>query len=146
VKGLTPKETKLINKIASGKTKRQAGLESGYSPKSVSAIVSQNLKKTKIQTALQKALEKAGLNDTRLAKKHVELLDANKTVSAVCGKDAGAGSVDFVDVPDYQVQCKALDMAYKLKGGYIEKVEMEHKGEVAHVVQVVDYSGMVKKI
>ena len=143
--GLSAKETKLVQKIAAGKSKRQAGLEAGYSPKTVSGIVSHKIKESKIQTAIQKALNKAGATDAYLTKKNFELLNATKTVSCVSGKDAGSGTVDFVDVPDYQVQLGALEKAYKVKGAYVEKVEMEHSGAIAHNVQVVDYAAMVKK-
>lgn len=115
---LTAKEQKLVNKIAAGKGKQQAGIEAGYLPGSAHVTVSRKLKTAKIQSALDKAYEKAGISDARLAKKHAELLDAKKTVSAVCGKDAGAGTVDFVEVDDYPVQAKALDMALKRKGAY----------------------------
>lgn len=135
---------KFVKALVSGKTKQQAAIEAGYSPKTAASQASHLLKNSQIKSDLQKALEKAGLTDSRLAQKHIQLLDAQKTVSAVSGKDAGSGSVDFVDVPDYQTQSKALDMAYRLRGAYIEKVEMEHSGSVSFAVEVVDYSKSVR--
>ena len=93
--GLTPRESRLVNKIAAGVPKGKAGRLAGFSAKTSSQIVYQKLQKPSIQTALQKALAKAGLSDARLAKKHIELLDAKKTISCVSGKEAGAGSAAF---------------------------------------------------
>jgi hypothetical protein len=120
---LSPRDRKLIKKLAAGKPKRKSAIEVGFPPKGAHVSVSRKLKDATFVDALDKALEKAGLSDDNLAKKHAELLHAQKTVSAVSGKDAGAGTVDFVDVPDYQTQAKALDMAYKVKGKYVEKHE-----------------------
>jgi len=120
---LSPRDQRLIKKLAAGKPKRKAAISVGTPPKGAAVYVSRKLKDANFQDAFQKELEKAGLADSRLAIKHAELLDAQKTVSTVSGKDAGAGTIDFVDVPDYQTQAKALDMAYKVKGKYVEKHE-----------------------
>jgi hypothetical protein len=79
-------------------------------------------------------MSKHGLDDVSLPKKHADLLDATKTVSAVSGRDAGADSVDFVDVPDWQARAKGLEMAYKLKGAFTEKREVTGKdgGPILH--------------
>ena len=130
------KRKKLIAGIVAGKTQKQAAIDAGYSKKTAETQASQILKEPQVKSNLEKALDKAGLTDKRLADKHIELLDAQKTVSAVSGKDAGAGTVDFVDVPDYQTQARALDMAYKLKGGYVEKHEMTHKGKIRLITNV----------
>ena len=60
---LTVKEAKLVKGIVAGKTKQKAGIDAGYSgkPETVSVTVSDVLKKTKVQDALQAALEKAGI-------------------------------------------------------------------------------------
>jgi hypothetical protein len=52
------------------------------------------------------------------------MIQATKVVSAIGGKDADAGSVDFIDVPDWQARGKGLEMAYKLTGAFIEKKEI----------------------
>ena len=137
MKDLSPRDQKLVQKLAAGMKKQAAGIKAGFPPKSAHAAVSRKLRNVKIKSALEKALYKAGLTDRRLAKKHAELLDAQKTVSAVSGKDSGAGTVDFIDVPDHQVQVKALDLAYKLKGAYVEKVEVAHSGNIT--VEVIKF-------
>lgn len=60
-------------------------------------------------------MDKMGLTDDSLIQKLMDLKEAQRTVSAIGGKDANAGTVDFVDVPDNPVQLKALEMAFKLK-------------------------------
>lgn len=71
-----------------------------------------------IKLEAHELMEKMGMTDFKLYSKLDELIEAKKTVSAVSGKDANAGTVDFVDVPDYQTQVKALDIALKLKARY----------------------------
>lgn len=63
----------------------------------------------------QELLEKH-LPDTKLTTKHEELLEATKQLSARNGKDANAETDDFIEVPDYQTQIKALELGYKVKG------------------------------
>jgi hypothetical protein len=55
--------------------------------------------------------------DDKLMRKHDQLLEATKVVSArTTGKDADSQTDDFIDVPDYQTQYKALELGYKVKG------------------------------
>lgn len=94
-----------------------------------------------MQSEMARALEKAGVTSDRIARKVADLMDAKKVVSAVAGKDAGAGTVDFVDVPDNQVQLKAAELAGKFRGDFTEKVE--HSGQIA-VVETVNFSDIAK--
>lgn len=56
-------------------------------------------------------LSKKGITVDKLAEKQKEWLDAKKVVSAkITGKDADAGTDDFIEVPDYQTQLKAGEM------------------------------------
>lgn len=74
-------------------------------------------------------LEEAGITDNLLLKKTVEGLDANRTVSAVnTGKNSTASSTDFIDVPDYMVRFKYLEIAYKLKHRLIERKDITTDG------------------
>ena len=75
---------------------------------------------------IQSLMEAAGLSDSVLLAKHVELLNAQKTISAMSGGKADEKTVDFVDVPDHAVQVKALEMGYKLKGAFVEKKEITY--------------------
>jgi hypothetical protein len=133
---LTPKQRLLVKGIAEGKNQKEAAKAAGVSETYASGL----LKKPELVATIQELMSKHGLDDVSLLKKHSELLDATKTVSAVSGRDAGADSVDFVDVPDWQARAKGLEMAYKLKGAFTEKREVsgingspiahEHKHEL----------------
>ena len=126
----TPKQRKLINGIVAGKKQKEAAKAAGVTE----TYASQVLNKPQFQETIQQLMSKHGLDDVSLLKKHAELLDATKTVSAVSGRDAGADSVDFVDVPDWQARAKGLEMAYKLKGAFTEKREITGKdgGPILH--------------
>lgn len=95
------------------------------------ATVKQNAEKAAkfAMSQTERELKRAGLSLSFGMKKLKALLDAQKTVSCISGKDAGAGSVDFVEVPDNPTQLKALDMLFTLGDHYPAK-KMEHGGEV----------------
>lgn len=76
--------------------------------------------------------------DKLLGDKLVEWLNAQKTVSAVSGKGADAGTVDFVDVPDYQTQTTAGKMIMTLRGLDKKKVDVKQSGSLT--VKVVNFS------
>lgn len=71
------------------------------------------------------AYEKA-FPDCKLIEKFNEWLDAQKTVSAVSGKGADAGTVDFIEVPDYQTQIKAADIITDIRGLRKRKIDVKH--------------------
>ncbi|MEN6337038.1 MAG: hypothetical protein ABFE01_22505 [Phycisphaerales bacterium] len=77
-------------------------------------------------------------SDKKLIDKAKELFDAKKTVSCVGGKDAGAGTVDFVDVPDYRVQLDTMKFIAEVSGRIKKKVDMNHTGAVK--VEVVRFA------
>ena len=119
---LTIKQKKLVKGIVAGKTQRQAAKEAGLNESYASNI----LKEPHIVLKIQDLMEGMGLSDAVLLIKHRELLNAQKQISGV--KDADGGSVEFIEVPDYQTQIKALESAYKLKGAYVEKKEITGPG------------------
>jgi hypothetical protein len=56
------------------------------------------------------------ISDDDLGAKHKELLNAQKIVSArVTNKEANIDTDDFIEVPDYQTQIKAVELGYKIK-------------------------------
>ena len=75
--------------------------------------------------ATECAFEKA-FPDCKLIKKLDELMEAQKTVSAVSGRGADAGTVDFVDVPDYNTQVKAMDIVTDIRGLRKRKLDVKH--------------------
>ena len=82
-------------------------------------IAHENLRKPKIQKAIQEALP-----DELLAKVHLEGLDAKRD-----------------DIPDYAVRHKYLDSAYKIKGTYAPEktvsmnIEVESSEEIKKLAE-----------
>jgi hypothetical protein len=64
----------------------------------------------------ERRLKRAGLSRSYYLSKLKEFCEAQKSVSCVSGKDAGSGSVDFVDVPDYRIQLDAVKTIIDLYG------------------------------
>lgn len=100
---LTIKQKKLVKGIVAGKSQKDAAKDAGLNEQYASDI----LKKPEVKASLQELMEAAGLSDDVLLSKHKELLNAKRE-----------------DVPDYQTQKSALEMAYKLKGAFVEKKEV----------------------
>jgi len=83
----------------------------------------------KVGISVTELLDKMGLTDLHLNQKLKEGLDATKVVTVIPipqkGKsgtgdlsDADSKTVEFVDVPDFNVRVKYLDMAWKIKAKY----------------------------
>ena len=85
---------------------------------------------TKVNISVAELLDNLGLNDIYLGEKLKEGLDATKVISVIPippKKDkpstgdlpnADSKNIEFIDVPDFNVRVKYLDMAYKLKDKY----------------------------
>ena len=84
----------------------------------------------KVSITVSEFLDKAGVDDIFLSQKLREGLDAKKVISVVpippkeanpsTGDlpDANSKNIEFIDVDDFNVRVKYLDMAYKLKDAY----------------------------
>lgn len=102
----------------------------------------------KVNISVGELLDRMGITDVYLNEKLNEGLDASKVVSVVPippkkGKagtgdlpDADDKSIDFIDVPDFNVRVKYLDMAYKLKGKYAAE-KIEHSGELEPLTVII---------
>lgn len=103
----------------------------------------------KVNISVIELLDKMGLNDIELHKKLNEGLDATKVISVIpippkeanpgTGDlpDANSKNIDFIDVPDFNVRFKYLDMAYKLKDKYpSEKHKLEVEGNITIKVKL----------
>jgi len=77
-------------------------------------------------------LERKGMTDKRMVDKHLQILEATKVVGYLhqykngengvekCEPDE-AVSNEFIDVPDYPTQLRALELGYRLKGHLKDK-------------------------
>lgn len=99
---LTPKEIKLVNGIAEGKTKRAAALAAynAKTPETASVIASEALAKPNVQQALAEAFAKHGITIDAATKPIADGLQAERD-------DGGA---------DHSTRLKASGMAFKLMG------------------------------
>ena len=103
----------------------------------------------KVDISVSEFLDKAGINDIHLSQKLKEGLDATKVISVIPippKKDkpstgdlpeANSKNIEFIDVPDFNVRVKYLDMAYKLKDKFpSEKHKLEVEGDITIKVKL----------
>jgi hypothetical protein len=94
----------------------------------------------------KRQMEAAGFTFPRLMEKLNDLMNAQKPIAATVVHKAGKGkgardadesTTDFIDVPDNQVQIKALDMAFTLRDDYPMKkikADVNHSGSIMAAV------------
>lgn len=116
---------KIVAAIIEGKTRQEAGIEAGLSPKYADRQVSQILAEPRVRATFAQLLAEVVPDDFH-AKTYREAMEATKVISAnviaINGEgmaDANSQTKDFIDVPDYAVRLKAADSVAKLKG-YIQ--------------------------
>jgi hypothetical protein len=112
---LNPREAKAVALLKSGKakTKTEALKKAGYSDSVAETRQAEVLGKPRVQSALLSAFDKIGVDDTYLAQKHKELIEAELPATQY--------SPACLNAP---ARAKGLDMMYKLKGDYApEKFE-----------------------
>lgn len=124
-------------------TKAYMAIKPGMSEESAAVLGYRMLRKVNI--TVSEFFDKAGITDIHLSKKLKEGLDATKVISVVpippkeanpsTGDlhDANSKDIDFVDVPDFNVRVKYLDMAYKLKDKFPAE---RHKVDLPEVLTI----------
>lgn len=93
---------------------RKAMITAGYAEKTAGNPKQNLVEASGVQNAREQWIEilrDKGITVQKLAEKQAEWLGAQKVVSArSTGRDADAGTDDFIEVPDYQTQLKAGEM------------------------------------
>lgn len=115
---MTKPQRALIKGIAEGKTQKEAAKLAGLNE----SYASQVLNTPKLKIALVDLMDKMGLSDDVLLAKHKELLNATR-------------KINDEEIPEYQIQAKALEMGYKLKSAFVEKSDVNLSGTVIHKIQ-----------
>lgn len=92
------------NKVA-GMTDYQAAIKAGYSPNTALAA-KQNIENPVVKEEIGRLMEKKGLTDDKILDHLIEGLNAVR----IHGTDS-----NFIEVNDYAVRAKYLDIAIKLK-------------------------------
>ena len=136
---LSVRERKAVALMVSGMSQKDALISAGYSESVATTQAHDVLGKPLVIRALDKAFIDAGMDVTRLAKKHNELLDCKKVISAtvIHDRDADSQTNDFIEVPDGQVQVKALELAYKVRGDFAPEL---------HAVVTESYGDRIRRI
>ena len=101
---LTPKQKRFAKLVPISKSQEQAAILAGYSPKSARVIAHQNMRKADVVAAIEKELDKAGLDDEAISNKLKYIIDR--------GVDNASNSASPSD------SLRGLDMVLKLKDRY----------------------------
>lgn len=123
----TIKEKKFIKEYldTGNATEAAARVYDVSSRESAHAIGSENLRKL----TFPELMDQMGITDEKLNQVLAEGLEANRTISAIAGTEANGGTVDFVDVPDFQTRHRYLETGLKLKDKF-PSTKVEQSGEL----------------
>jgi hypothetical protein len=139
---LSARERKAVALRVSGLSQKDSLISAGYSESVATTRAHDVLGKPLVLKALEKAFKDAGLDVIKLAQKHLQLLEAKKVISTVVLQPGEAVSakgetMDIVEVNDGQVQVKALELAYKVRGDFAPE---------RHAVVTESYADRIKRI
>jgi phage terminase small subunit len=113
-RSLNVRQRRFVAGIAEGKTKLQAALDAGASPRSAQVWASQTMRNPKVQETFTELLDRKGLSDERLAEIHAENLAATKVVAV--GRNMQGDITELVEKPDYSTRQRAVKDAWSLRG------------------------------
>ena len=83
----------------------------------------------------EQRLRRAGITRTYYMQKLKDLCEATKQISCIKGKEADGGTVDFIDVPDNQVQLGAIKTIIELYGDKAVPTQ-KHEIDLKQPVQI----------
>ncbi len=134
-KKLTFKQRKFLDEYLKCGNAAEAAMRSYDCKDRMSArnIGSENLAKLGIKDEIGFWLDEYGITDGKLAEKIRDGLEANRTISTISGKEANGGTVDFVDVPDWNARNKVLEIVLKGKGKMRDKTKYEFGDDVSEI-------------
>ena len=114
---LTIKEKEYLKILPTVKSKKEALMKAGYTEKTAlnACQIENNIERKIGKNAIYDVMQKAGMTDEFLLKKHMELIEAKKPI-IVNGKVKAT--------PDNQVRAKVLELAYKL-GGALKETDQQ---------------------
>lgn len=121
---------KIIKGVMEGKPLKQIGLEAGLSPKTADSQVSRILQEPQVKNSLLAAMERIGINDVYLAEQYKKLIEGKKYIPS-----RGDAEAPYIEIDDLQAKAKALELAFKLTGRFIEKHEVDVKPRVKVIIK-----------
>lgn len=105
----------LLKTVGKSRTKEKQLLKADYAPSTARTQTARTLRAKPIQDEIKK-------RDVKALARYDEGFDATKIISAkIVGKNADENTDDFIEVPDYQVRQKNVDMHFKARGVYQEE-------------------------
>lgn len=121
-----PMRARLIRELAKGKTLTQSAKDAGYgSPQAASMALRRAREK------MPDLMDRVGLTDEALIQKYLgPLLNAEKTLYF----QNGGIVMDKRTVPALNIRLSSLDMAFRLKNKYPNRLEIEHTGAIVHLM------------
>lgn len=116
---LTMRERKLIAGIVAGLTVSAAARRAGYSTNTIDDRIHEIVGRSRVRLAIDQILEGQGISDERLAKALSAGLEATKLIPG--GHSGGPDGQSYMQVPDYNMRQKYLEILLKLKGYLVNK-------------------------
>jgi hypothetical protein len=121
-----PMRQKLIREMAKGKTLTVAAKEAGYTHVQSASTALRRARET-----MPDLMDRAGLTDEVMIQKYLlPLMGAKKTLYF----QNGGIVMDKREVPALDIRQSSLDMAFRLKNKYPNKLEIEHSGVIEHLL------------
>jgi len=137
-KRLNPMRIKLLKEMAKGKSLTKAAKIAGYGTVQAASL---SLRRAKL--TMPDIMDKAGLTDESLIHKYLTpLMNANKTIFF----QNGGVVMDKRTVPALEIRQSSLDMAFRLKNKYPNKLEVEHGGVITHVLSESDKKDAIETL
>ena len=110
---LTVRQQHFVRGYLEGKPITVAAVEAGYAPTTAARGAAEMLRSPKVRSAIQGALEAAGVTEDRLAAVINGGLEATKTTHIVV-----SGQIQTLESPDWAARHRFADMVLRLRSAY----------------------------
>ncbi|MFM1581223.1 terminase small subunit [Helcococcus bovis] len=134
-KKITLKQQKFIDEYIISGNASDAARKAGYSKKTAGVIGEENLKKPYLREEIEKRLKE--INDAKILTIEEAMQITTKIARGeprtIIKKDVNGEEYQDIEYPSYNDMNKATEHFYKIKGQFLERQEVEHKGSVQFV-------------
>ncbi len=122
--GLKMRERRYVEGLVSGKSKKRAALDAGYS-ESMAAKATAKIEGREVRRAFQE-LARASVPAEKIVQRLQEGMDAVRSKPVVSGNKV----IETIEEPDYRERREYLTLAAKFGGHFVDKSELEVSGGV----------------
>ena len=137
---LTVRQRRFVTGYLEGKPMVRAATEAGYAPSTAARGAAELMRSPKVRSAIHEALEGAGVTGESLAAVLREGLDATKIITSI--ED---GSPTCVEVEDWAVRYRFLELACKLMGAFHDNEsavgELTYETRLRQIIEVSQAAG-----